>query len=125
MAKDLQDQLAEILADYSQAVQDATEEAVNEVAEAAVEKIKPIGGYNDRTGKYRKSFYTREEREGLIYRRRLANKRFQLTHLLEHGHLTVDGTTRTREFTHWQETEDYVLDKLPDVLAKKLKEAGG
>lgn len=135
MADDLAKQLRTILNGYSQAVQDATKEAVDEVTKEALSEIKPLGSYLDRTGMYRKGFYAKEEREGLIYRKRLANHQYQLTHLLENGHLTrkgkgriaskVDSKDRTRAFVHWEEVEEYVDERLPNVLTRKLREAGG
>lgn len=122
---DLAQQLRDILDSYSQVVQDATKEAVDEVAKEVQAEIKPLGGYLDRTGRYRKGFYTREEREGLIYRRRLANRQYQITHLLENGHATRDGTGRTRAFEHWEEADDYVAEHLPEAIAKKIQDAGG
>ena len=53
---------------------------------------------------YKKSFAVKKGKDGeyTIY-----NKKYQLTHLLEYGHDTVNGK-RTRAFPHWKQADEKV-----------------
>ena len=54
------------------------------------------------------------------YKRNLvASKKYQLTHLLEYGHLTRSGT-RTKAFPHWQHAQE-IADTLPERLKEVIE----
>ena len=84
--------------------------------------IKKIGSYNDLTGKYRKSFYLKNVGMYRHPRFILANRRFNLTHLIEHGHTTRDGLSRTAAHPHWEETEQHMVREYERRLREELSE---
>ncbi len=56
------------------------------------------------------------------YSRVIYNKEhYRLTHLLEFGHITRNGTTRTKAQPHIRNTEDKYAEKLFIGLAKEIK----
>ena len=102
------------------------EAAVHETAEEALLHIKGIGGYgNHRKAKnYRKSFYLKPIKGNLFYKEILANRQYQLTHLLEHGHVVKNKYGKygsTKAFPHWAETEKLVQSVLEEKLKRKLE----
>lgn len=71
------------------------------------------------TGKYKKSFYIKVEGKGKGFiRYRVANKKYQLTHLLEYGHAKVNGG-RTRAYPHWINGQE-IADELPERIKRRL-----
>lgn len=51
-------------------------------------------------------------------------KHYRLTHLLEYGHITRDGKTRTRAYAHIEPVAEFYSDKLLKNV-KKIIEKGG
>lgn len=108
LAEALQNQLSE----YSTAVTEELNAAYRELADAGVEELKQTHPYHDRTGQYSKNFAVKQRKNaqsvvGAQSYTIHSKKRYQITHLLEHGHLTRSGT-RARAFPHWQEAEDRI-----------------
>jgi len=119
-ALDFAEVINEELQAFKQEKTEQTKQVITEVTKETVSKLKNIApkGYR---GKYAKSFYAKKEFEnnGSI-RYRIANKEYQLTHLLENGHALRQGG-RTRAFPHWKTAEDELNNELP----RKLKEVLG
>lgn len=104
------------LTEYSEEVEQELDEEINRISDAVVENLQnnPVLKKLKGTGKYRKSFYWKVYAKGKGYKRNVvANKKYQLTHLLERSHLTRNGTTRTRAFPHWEDAQRY-LEKLAE-----------
>lgn len=72
-----------------------------------------------RTGKYAKSFYVKKIAKGNGYKRNVvANKKYQLTHLLEYPHATRNGGS-TRAFPHWKYAQKKA-ETLPNRIERRL-----
>lgn len=121
----LQAELAQIISEYSDDVIEKTSEAVGKVAEIGVTKMADevrragIGGK-----KYVNSFRVKKERGRLVSTSIIYSSQYQLTHLLEYGHIKVvyghrvGGTTRA--FPHWATVEAYTSELLTDTIKKAI-----
>lgn len=111
---------------YSRNVKKEIIESANEAGKLGLKSLRRIGGYNDRTGKYRKSFRLKKKDEHLKYNVTIhANEQnWRLTHLLEYGHMTKDGTSRTKAYPHWETTQEYTIINFENILYRKLQEVG-
>ena len=92
--------LEDILSEYDDDVRLATREVVEKVADLAKKEIQ--AGAPVRTGKYKAGWDVRKERPSNPYRTwaYIHNRtRYQLTHLLEKGHVTRNGK-RTKPIVH-------------------------
>lgn len=97
--KNLNDELKNILEDYSYKIIKISNEAINETAKGAIEELKSSGNFKDKRGKYRKGKVKPGSSFLGVKGAIIHNKEYQLTHLLEDGNLTRNGK-RTRAFPH-------------------------
>lgn len=112
-------QLARILNDYTEEVQNETEAAAKKVGTEGrkiVQKLAP-----KKYGRYQKSWTLKRETKGkgsafIIHAR---GKSASITHLLEKGHALRQGG-RARAFPHIKPAEDYVIDEYPKELERRL-----
>lgn len=112
--------IEDALFEYSEEVEEEMDEEIDRLADAVVENLEgnPVLKNLKGTGKYRKSFFCKTVAKGKGFKRKVvANKKYQLTHLLERSHLTRNGVTRTRAFPHW-ETAQKKLDELSEGVFK-------
>lgn len=115
-------QMKKILDDYSREVQDATNGAIDSVAKLAVQKLKTTSP--KRTGEYARSWTSKKERTRGIEHVIVHNsKHYQLTHLLNNGHVIrnksgtfgrVDGDNHIGLVAEWANSE------LPNEVERKL-----
>ncbi len=122
------DQLAETLqhqlSEYSVALTEELNAAYKELADAGVDELKRVHPYHDRTGQYSKNFAVKQRKnaQSVVGAQSYTihnKKRYQITHLLEHGHLTRDGKRKTQAFSHWQDAENVVERE----AVRKIEEA--
>lgn len=120
----LSDAIVKEVKAYNEETLKVTKRVIDEVTEEANLALLKSPGLAAIGGKkYKKSFYIKVVYDGPSGKRDvLANKEYQLTHLLEHGHATVNGG-RTRAFPHFAEAQA-VADTLPERLADELRKAG-
>ena len=104
-------------------VSQAADEAVKETAEEACEYIALQGDYKDgrkhNTYRYRTSFYVDKIDNGKYS---VKNYKYRLSHLLEKGHATRNGTSRTRAFKMFDKTIAHVRKTLKPALEKRISE---
>ena len=116
-------QVEKILDEYSESVQDVTNSAINQVSREAVTKLKNTSPH--RSGKYARGWTVkREGGSGGINTVTVHNKVYQLTHLLENGHLIVNkkGTYgRVPGIKHIAPVEQWVQSELPLEIERKLR----
>lgn len=94
-------------------------EVIDDIAQKTLEETKRHITWNDKV--YSDSFAISEETNTKRSKKKLwyASKGMhRLTHLLEFGHVTRNGTTRTRAYPHVKYGQDYVTEN----FAKELKE---
>ena len=111
--------ITEMLSQYNEAVTDEAKKVVDEISKEANEEILNHITFNDK--KYTKSFRLITSFEDKRNKRNtwyVASPHYRLTHLLEFGHYTRNGTTRTRAFPHVKYGDEYVKNN----FEKRLKE---
>ena len=114
-----------VLEDYCEQTQETFFKAMSNAGKRAKKDLQATNAFEDRTGEYRKGWSIRTKREMfginvLIYNRLKPS----LTHLLEKGHATKNGTGRSfrdtpphSHFLHAQQAaEEYLLEELTRQL---------
>lgn len=117
-------QMERILDSYSREVQEATNKAIDSVAKEAASKLRNTSPR--KTGDYAKGWKIKKERgkDGLQTVTVHNRTNYQLTHLLENGHVVRNkkGTYgRTRPIKHIAPVEEWAVDELPREIEERLK----
>lgn len=117
---DLANAVYEEIKNYSEEVEEKVFSELDTVSEKLVNRLKNNPVIPVKTGKYKKSFYAKTVAKGIGFKRNVvANKKYQLTHLLERGHATGGGTGRTKAYPHWEDAQEE-LDRLTEEVLDKL-----
>lgn len=112
--------IAQALDEYDQDAVDKTKAVIGELAAEAVANLKKDSP--KRTGKYAKdwarqtSYETTREKRDTVYNK----KHYQLTHLLEHGHVKRNGTGRVKGIPHIGPENDRIQAELEARLKARL-----
>ncbi len=120
---ELSAELQKQLESYNQDIVEGLNKAYKELADAGVAKLQSTHPYHDRTGKYSKGFAVTQRKNAVTATGAESytihnKKHYQITHLLEHGHLTRNGG-RTAAFEHWKPTLDE-LDHKAETIVKNV-----
>lgn len=122
--EDMPGEIVKILTEYAGAVNVDVQKISERVGKETAKKVREnarsagFGGSGDyvKSITSTKTKYTKATYHGrIIYAK---DPHYRLTHLLEHGHATVNGG-RTRAFPHWEEAEIQGVEQ----FEKELKEA--
>ena len=113
---------------YSADVTKEVNHNMKEVADKTVETLKKGGSYRERTGKYTPDWSVTERpgrsvmqgAEYSVHNR----KHYQLTHLLEKGHVTRNGK-RTRAFAHIAPAEQQAQELAVKAVEQAVRTANG
>lgn len=117
--------ISDALDSYSEEAVEAAKSAIDRVAKGADDAVKAHMTFKERTGRYRKNMRIVTSHEGLYDRRKtwyVKSPDYRLTHLLEYGHLTRDGTTRVRPYEHIRYGEEYVQQNLEKEVKRSLEQ---
>ena len=116
----------EILLAYDKEVTEATKKAVTEVADGVMRATKSHITWNDK--EYSKAFelktiYDNDRGKYVIWHvgKVGTKEHWRLTHLLELGHITRDGTTWTRKFPHVQYGAEFVTRNLANEIKEEIE----
>ena len=116
-------QMNRILEEYSEEVQDATNDAIEKVAKLAVQKLKNTSP--KKTGDYARGWRVKREMGfGSVKAATVYNATdWQLTHLLENGHVVRNkkGTYgRAPAKKHIKPVEEWASNELPREIERQL-----
>ncbi len=116
-------QMQDILDDYSKDVKEATNKAIEKTSKESVRKLKNTSP--KKSGDYAKGWKVKKERgrDG-IATVTVHNKLYQLTHLLENGHVVrnAKGTYgRTNGVKHIAPVEEWAETELPQEIERELE----
>lgn len=122
-AVELSSALKEILDEYGDAVYTVLGDCVKEVREEAVEKLRET---SPGTGRYAGSWTASELGAARMTTRSVVHnaQHYRLTHLLEKGHVSRNGTGRTfgrvKAYPHIGAVDDWVVQELPRLVKERL-----
>jgi len=103
----------------SKDVQEAIEKSLNEAAKVAKKEVQAKAP--KRTGKYSKSWKTTKSKSRLSQNVIIHSKdQYQLTHLLEYGHVTRNGG-RSRAFSHVEPANETAQNEFLRLLRRELE----
>ncbi len=115
------------LDNYSNDVYEEVSEAIDEVSKEAVKKLKQESKSQFGNGDYAKGWARKWEKGRVRVSATVYGKKptYQLAHLLEHGHVTRNGTGRTFKQTpaheHIEPINKWAQDEVIDRAISKLE----
>ena len=114
--------IGEALDAYESEVETALQRAVDQTAAKTDAEIRRHITFHERTGEYVRAFqFKRGKAKGKYSKTwHVAAPYYRLTHLLEDGHASRDGT-RTRAFPHIQYGAELARKNLPEFFEKELR----
>lgn len=115
---DLGAEIVQAIQSYTEEVQKAIEEEIDTAAGRIKDDIKSRSPVE--TGDYKKGWKVKKESSNGVITRTIYNKTdYQLTHLLEHGHVNRDGT-RTPGKAHigpaWDNHESKLNKRIEEII---------
>lgn len=116
----LDEAIADILDDYPTAVT----EAVNVQTEKAANQLKKdiAADAPVKTGKQKKSWrVTKEKVGGMDLKAIVHSTDYRKVHLLENGHLTRNGVTRTKPIRYVSKNEEKIIKQYEQAVATAIK----
>lgn len=119
---ELANEIMQGLLEYAEETDGKVKDAVDKKTKEVVNALKTHSKIPTKTGKYKKSFKFKTKKEGMGYKTNIiyaGNGQHRLTHLLEYGHLTRNGTSRSKKFPHWVDAEK-MAKELHEELVRKL-----
>lgn len=118
--------IKKILDTYSNDIEEGIELVTKDISKEAMTDLQNTKStYQVRTGKYNKGWKVNTKKgRGYINCTVYNATDWQLTHLLEKGHITRNGTTRTRAFTHIAPVEEKYVDKYVQEVERVIQNGG-
>ncbi len=116
--------IKDILNEYSEDIQEEITRSAERIAKDGANELKnTTNTYHVRTGKYNKGWKTRTQKGRGYVSSTIYNTQYQLTHLLEKGHVTRNGG-RTRAFVHISPVEQKCIKQYEKDVERIIKNGG-
>ena len=118
--KSVEAQMKELLDTFDHHVQEVVEDAAKESAKECVQKLKATSPKRPGGGEYARSWTSKKLAKGWV----VYNKEYQLTHLLENGHVirNAKGTYgRAPAHKHIKPVEEWAIDELPRRILEGIE----
>lgn len=116
--KSVEEQMQKIISDYYKKVEETAEDSFNNVGEAAAKMLRRSSPR--KTGKYARGWsIQKSKRLGepvIVY-----NKVYQLTHLLEHGHISPKTGMRVGQKVHIKPVEEWANNEVMVRIERGLE----
>ena len=118
-----------ILEEYGEQVTEVMGDSIDSVSKEAVERLQNVQTFAENgnpTGAYSKSWEAEDIKTGRLSKKRVIHNKehYRLTHLLEKGHVSRNGTGRTfgrvPAYPHIAPVNDYVREELPKEIERRL-----
>lgn len=127
---DLSKAVADVLDKYGSAADAVIRESVEQVSKEAVEKLQAVstfapGGHP--SGDYSKSWTVEDVKTGRFRHKTVVHneEHYRLSHLLEKGHVTRNGTGRTfgrtTAYPHIAPVNEWAASELPKEVERRLR----
>lgn len=120
MSVELDDALADVLTNYATNLR----EAINADTEAAAQRLKKAISADApvKSGKQKKSWrITREYLGGIDLKTVAHSTDYRKVHLLENGHLTRNGMTRTKPTHYVSNNAEKIIKEYEEIVAETIK----
>lgn len=126
MNNNITEQMKDILTDYTDDVMKTVINVLAEVAQDAAKELHTAGDFKNRTGRYRKGWKADQEVHRTFTSNVVYNRTdYQLTHLLEYGHIIRGGKRRkdmTTAFAHVsvvnEHAQEEAIRKITEAIEK-------
>lgn len=116
----LSDALADVLNDYSTDIREAVNTEIDKAAKSLKKSISADAPVL--TGTQKKSWrVTKEKLAGGDIKAIVHSTDYRKVHLLENGHITRNGITRTKPIHYVSKNEQELVEKFPGQLANAIK----
>lgn len=116
----LSDALADVLNDYSTDIREAVNTEIDKAAKSLKKSISADAPVL--TGTQKKSWrVTKEKLAGGDIKAIVHSTDYRKVHLLENGHVTRNGITRTKPIHYVSKNEQELVEKFPGHLANAIK----
>lgn len=118
-AEYLDEMIGSVLESYADEVVKAIDQTTDKAAKelrSAIAKDAPV-----KTGKQKRSWKITKKRVGFENMAIVHSTDYRKVHLLENGHLTRDGVTRTKPLNYVGKNADKVLSEFPDRIAEAVR----
>lgn len=116
----LADEITKAMQEYGDDAKQIVEDTISQIGKEVLNDLKSNSIIPKRSGGYRKGFKIKKKRYDGVYKLIIYNKKYQLTHLLENGHIMPQGG-RSQAFPHWHQAQaiaDKAADRIKEALQK-------
>lgn len=112
---DLSSAIADIMAEYTEDIEEGLEKAKTETANEGIKKLRLTSPKH--AGDYAKGWSKKKIDTAVVVHNRTD---YQLTHLLEKGHVNRDGS-RSKKFVHIAPVEEQMINSFEKKVEKVIK----